>query len=297
VGFAFTPDGQGVATMPRARWTASDFDIDRWGSGRVVVFDIRSGKVVEEPLWTSRTLAPITSAAFAPDGRSLAVGEADLVVVEGMEGQKHIDDNDPKEKPKPLAMLQSPFYFPPTLSFSGDGRRLAASYRTGEVVVWDVESRPDAIEGRRLEGHIGLINSMDFSPDGRRLATAGADKTVRLWDMQLGKQALVLQGHKDSVLAVSFSADGQQITSVSQDGILRRWDGGIQLPVETRAQQRDWVRSLCFSPDEKLLASGTADGYVQLVQLWEIPTFRPVGSVRVLDYVSSAAFRKSLASF
>src|SRR5262249_43232147 len=158
---------------------------------------------------------------FAPDGRSLAIGVDNFVVIEGMEGHNASNADDPKKAPKPLAVLKSPFYTPLTLSYSGDGQRLAAGYRGGEVVVWDVENKPDPVQGRLFEGHTDGVNSMVFSPDGTRLATASADKTVRLWDTHLGKQALVLQGHQDSVLAVRFSADGQRLTSLGRDGILR----------------------------------------------------------------------------
>jgi WD40 repeat protein len=282
LGYSFTPDGQGIADIPTARWTAGGSIIKEVGWGVVSVYDIRSGKLVEEPRWIGRTESgPITAAAFAPDGRSLAVGQDDLVVVEGMEGWKPIDDNDPKKRPKPLAVLKSPYYTPLDLSYSGDGRRLAASYRGGEVVFWDVENKPDAVEGRTLNGHIGGVNGMDFSPDGRRLASAGADKTVRLWDTQLGRQALVLQGHHDSVLAVSFSADGERLTSVSRDGILRQWDGGVNLPVSSWTAPIGLVCTVCFSPDEQLLATATAEGYVQIL---EVPTLRPVANIRVGSY-------------
>src|SRR5262249_7670354 len=182
------------------------------------------------------------------------------------------------KKEKPIALLKSPYDFPRTLSFSDDGRRLAAGYHGGKAVIWDIESQSDAIEGRRLEGHTDVINGMDFSPDGRRLATAGADRTVRLWDTQLGRQALVLQGQHDSVLAVSFSADGERLTSISRDGILRQWDGGVNLPVSFWTAPIGLVCSVCFSPDEQLLARATADGYVQIS---EVPTLRPVGSIQV----------------
>jgi WD40 repeat protein len=266
--FSFTPDGQGIATVLLKRGMVRGPEIER--PTEAVVYDIQSGKVTKEPRWHTPDVFMNTSSAISPDWRTLAIGMDNLVWVGGLATEK-----------KPLIELESPFHVLGTLSFSGDGRRLAASYRGGEVVVWDVGNKPNAVEGRTLKGHLGGVNSMDFSPDGRRLATAGNDKTVRLWDMQLGRQALMLQGHHDGVIAISFSADGQRLTSVSRDGILRQWDGGVNLPVSSWTAPIGLVCSVCFSPDEKLLAAATADGNVQIS---EVPTLCPVATIQAGRY-------------
>jgi WD40 repeat protein len=67
-----------------------------------------------------------------------------------------------------------------SLTFSPDGRTLAAGTVGGAVELWDVAS------GRRrsvLGGHSGGIWALEFAPDGRTLFSGGNDGTVRVWDM------------------------------------------------------------------------------------------------------------------
>ena len=67
-----------------------------------------------------------------------------------------------------------------SLTFSPDGRALAAGTALGGVELWDVAT------GRRrsvLRGHRGGVWGLEFAPDGRTLYTGGDDGTVRVWDM------------------------------------------------------------------------------------------------------------------
>ena len=65
------------------------------------------------------------------------------------------------------------------LTFSPDGRTLAAGTTSGEIELWDVASRQ---RRSALRGHAGSIRGLVFAPDGRTLVSAGDDGTVRIWD-------------------------------------------------------------------------------------------------------------------
>jgi COMPASS component SWD1 len=67
----------------------------------------------------------------------------------------------------------------------------AAGCATGEVVLWDFETRGVAHVLRG--GHEGEVAALAWSRDGRTLATAGADRQLRVWDVLAGTHTAAAQ--------------------------------------------------------------------------------------------------------
>jgi len=119
------------------------------------------------------------------------------------------------------------------LTFSADGRRVAAAGRDGVAWLW----RVDAAKLRllhELRGHRGPIVAVSFSPDNRRVVTAGEDDTARIWNAETGKLEHVLRGHRNELTSAAFSPDGKLVVTTSLDQDARLWDvetGRALLPV------------------------------------------------------------------
>ena len=98
------------------------------------------------------------------------------------------------------------------LSFSPNGKRLAARYDDGAVIVFDVTKGKPLTE---LRGHDSSQygKSVAYSPDGSRILTAASDRTVRLWDSETGEQLLVLRYEKNSPSGAVFTPDGKTVLS------------------------------------------------------------------------------------
>ncbi len=67
------------------------------------------------------------------------------------------------------------------MAFSPRGNYLAVAKRSHSVIeIWNLRKKRVV---KTLEGHRGMITTLDFSPDGNWLASGANDKDVILWDI------------------------------------------------------------------------------------------------------------------
>lgn len=184
-GVAFSPDG----TLLVATGPGNDAL-----SNRLVFFDVATGKELRK----IQSPRPIASFAFSPDGRTLAAENADRTITlwEVASGKEQAQIGKPAPEPPQAGggmMLNlvidgdgdglfggfTERAGPVGLTFSPDGRALAARGPDRSVHVWDVAGGKEI---RRLKGHEGRVETVAFAADGKTLASGAADTTVLLWD-------------------------------------------------------------------------------------------------------------------
>lgn len=120
------------------------------------------------------------------------------------------------------------------LTFSPDGRRLAAHSATQELRIWDVPSGKVLLRlsTPRSSGITGK-NPLVFSPDGKAIALAISGElqragkpqaTVRIWEVATGKELHFFGGLKGSEFNLAFSPDGRYLFRGGSQAPLLRLD-------------------------------------------------------------------------
>ena len=206
---------------------------------------------------------PVFSAAFSPDGKSLASASLDNTV-----RLWNIANG------KPLATLHGHEESVYSVAFSPDGKTLVSASEDKTVRLWDAASgKPLSI----LRGHEKSVQSAAFSPDGKTIASVSEDKTVRLWNVASGEQLAALRGHEESVYSVAFSPDGKTLASGSLDNTMRLWDVASGKPLSILRAHGGSVSSVAFSPNGRTLASGSGD---KTVRLWDVASGKNLSTLR-----------------
>lgn len=148
-----------------------------------------------------------------------------------------------------------------TVSFSPDGRWLAAVGGTPEATVFDLESN---VPPRKLPCGSRCL-SIAFSSDSRWLAVGTLLRNVCLWETSPAstRQPVTLAGSPSFIAAVNFSRDTRTVVAVGTGWAVRRWsfDGtsGSALPLHLNTSSTA-VLDIAVSPDgEWIAACGRTD--------------------------------------
>jgi RNA polymerase sigma factor (sigma-70 family) len=242
---AFTPYLVKMAMSPDGKVVASNAGLWEVATGKLL------GRLKDQDYG-------IEAIAFSPDSRTVAFGSADG-------GAAKV----PRVRLWDVATLKEVGHFGEqlvhSLSYSADGKVLAAGNSDGTIGLWEAAS---GRERQRLRGHQRKVDSVVFSPDGKVLASSSFDGAILLWDAATGKQLRQFPGdspRQRPVLALAFSPDGRMLASAEQpftspSGMsITLWEVATgRMRRELAGHQGD-VNCLAFARDGKTLLSGSTD--------------------------------------
>ena len=207
---AFSPDGSMLASG---------------GNDAVVrVWDLKNGQRLQQIIGGSYSIPNI---AFTPDGKTLAIANGPLVRLREVESGRIVDTY------RVEALVDSGVWTYPTLyslTYSPDGRFLAAGDHLNQVHIWDLQSQAKPIVpltfARQTDSSqaspMTLAWDLTYSPDGSLLLSASG-AGIRIWDAASGDLLKVMDENPGVVTSLAFNPSGVILVSGGLDAALRFW--------------------------------------------------------------------------
>jgi hypothetical protein len=214
-------------------------------TGRVVVFDVKSGERVIE---VGEEFDAVLAADISADQTMIALGGPSKMIriyttADGSllhEIKKHTD-------------------WVTAVEFSPDGVLLATGDRNGGLFVWEANT---AREYLTLRAHTASITDLSFRSDSNVLASCSEDTTVRLWEMENGGNIKGWGAHGGGATSVRFTHDGR-IASCGRDRVAKTWDqnGALQRQFDAFS---DLALRVTFNHDGLRVIAGDWTGEVRV---------------------------------
>ena len=222
---AFSPDSRSILLSMSSERTSTQ------------LLELATGTKV----WESS--ASFSSAAFSPDGKSIATASFN---------RAYLLDAATGKEVRSFYVNTGTVNFVNAVAFTPDGRFLLTGFK-GNALLWDLATGEIA---RRFEGHSNYVSSTRFSPDGRFILAEPNDPMSKeravLWDTGRGSVARTFEldlKHSPINTHPVFSPDGRSLLTSDS----RLWDLSTGNPPRSFKQPRLDDRSFAFSPDGRLL--------------------------------------------
>ena len=152
------------------------------------------------------------------------------------------------------------------ISWSADGRRIAAACADHSVLLWDARTGSALAPYR---GHTGPVDAATFAPTRSAcllIASASFDGSVRVWQADTGEEVFVYRGRSRVRRTVAWSPDGARLAFSSDDPnsvtVASVSTGRTLLTYDGHASR---VQAIGYAPDGSKVASVSTDA---LLHVW-----------------------------
>ncbi|RMB80502.1 caspase, EACC1-associated type [Streptomyces shenzhenensis] len=222
----------------------------------------------------------VHAVAFAPNGKTLAIGTAATGAGPGTSRVMlwSIDDHGRAAK-NPAITLKTDSVW--SLAFNPQGTLLAAGGSLGAMTVWDTTNinHPIAedVDQSSGGGHSDIL-SISFKPDGRAFLAADATGTVQQWEARRNagppdtRSIDVFSSYPTThpVYAVAYSPDGSAFASGGEKGSLSVWSSASPVLHGSLAADGTDVPGSGFSDDGRLLAVSADSEQPEPARVWDV---------------------------
>ena len=200
VALSFRPDGAALAV-------GGYHEVNLWAAG--------SGKLLRR---VGNVAQQTHALAYSPDGAALAVAGG----TPGSLGEIRLV---PTKDPSAARVLDRIGDVMLSLSFSPDGKTLAAGGADGAVRLYDVAGGERTL---LIEPHADWVTAVAFSPDGKRFASASRDKSARVFDAATGDLLSAYPNHEEPLFALAWSPDGRHVYTAGREREIHAWEPAVE---------------------------------------------------------------------
>ncbi len=249
---AFSPDGNLLAT---GNW-----------DGDVKVWDVQSKRCISK-MRREGHFDAASQLAFSPDGQRLASsgGRYDAVYVwcpeTGEQVAKFTVENAPKGSARPTII---------PLTFSPDGKQVAAATPENTFSIWDIET------GERFacfSGQTEMVVAITFSPCGRFIASGDRKGTLRQWDVRAAHLIGTPVQYSKNAVMPSYAVAGVLRAAAVYQTTIAVWDVERDEKLET-FEHRGKIDAMRFSNGTDLAVTSYSD-----FKVWTADTAHQVSSI------------------
>jgi RNA polymerase sigma factor (sigma-70 family) len=197
--------------------------------------------------------------SLSPDGKTLAIRDVRFLYFR--------DAATGKELRKVKYPPGNSFTYPEWLTFTPDGKQLAATMTGTAILLIEVET--GAV--KRTFDLSAAARACVFSPDGKLMAAGGYEQengvySARLWEVATGKELrrfVVAHQSNRPIGALAFSHDGTKLAGGSWgDGRLRLFEVATGNELHAFAKVGEEIQGIAFAPDGKTVAAAGDNIYL-----------------------------------
>uniref|UniRef100_A0A671MJT2 Striatin-3-like n=1 Tax=Sinocyclocheilus anshuiensis TaxID=1608454 RepID=A0A671MJT2_9TELE len=159
---------------------------------------------------------------------------------------------------------------PTSIDFNGcDPAHMVASYNTGDVVIYDLEtSQPVVVFSAQAIPFGNHINKVVNHPTLPITVTAHEDRHIKFFDNKSGKAIHAMVAHLDAVTSLAIDPNGIYLMSGSHDSSIRLWNVDSKTCVQEvtahRKKSDEAIYDVAFHPSKAYIGSAGADALAKV---------------------------------
>lgn len=198
---------------------------------------------------------------FAPDGKSIAIGMNDHILVYSLETPSLSPQFVATQHSKPISEIR----------WSPDGQCIASASDDFTIDITHLFYGPL----HRLISHTAPVVSLAFNFKGNLLCSSSMDESIKIWDVLNGSLMRTMAAHSESVVSIDIpQLDSTILSSGSYDGLIRVFDMASGHCLKTLTYDKDWqsetgvvpISQIKFSQNARYLLVKSLDG---IVKIWD----------------------------